>query len=276
MAQSAQMYQNFLEEYGSDHAVQKYTSGTAGYGISYLLDNDYAEIYLRAVDSHLRTSSARPLHVLEFGCGGGMNVVHLIAHLEKRGVPVECAYGTDFSLRLVQAAKAEAEALLPAKLAAKLNFYPARNERLLDDLSAACGKRSGDFAGYFDLIVGVNTFRYCHRLNKEVDCAADIRRMLRPGGVCIIIDMNDRFPAFRSRLKGQDTNSIECYVPTLKQYAAPFKAVGFELLREGNFCWIPHSAGRRLTLVCRMLTPFLNLAARSRAMRSLVIARKPA
>jgi SAM-dependent methyltransferase len=276
MEQSTQMYQNFLEEYGSDQAVQKYTSGTAGYGISYLLDNDYAELYLRVVDSYLRTSSARPLRVLEFGCGGGMNIIRLAAHLQKRGVPVECAYGTDFSVRLIQAAKEEANAFLPAKLAAKLNFHPARNERLLEDLSMACGKQTQDFVGFFDLIVGVNTFRYCHRLKKELDCTADIHRMLKPGGVCIIIDMNDRFPAFRSRLKGLDKDPVECYVPTLDEYASPFKTVGFEMLREGNFCWIPHSAGPALTLCCRILTPLLDLAARSRAMRSLVIARKPA
>lgn len=276
MENSAQMYENFLKEYGSDQAVQKYTTNTAGYGISYLLDNDYAELYLGVVESYLRTSSARPLRLLEFGCGGGMNIIRLAAHLEKRGVAVECAYGTDFSSRLVAAARQETKAYLPTKLATKLNFYPARNERLLEDLSAACGKEIQDLVGYFDLIVGVNTFRYCHRLKKELDCAADIHRMLRPGGVCIIIDMNDRFPAFRSRLKGQDKDPVQCFVPSLAQYASPFKTLGFEMIREGNFCWIPHSAGRALTVCCRLLTPFLNVVARSRAMRSLVIARKSA
>jgi len=275
MSENAQMYENFLEEYGSDQAVQKYTTGTAGYGISYLLDNDYADLYLGAVESYLRTSSTRPLRLLEFGCGGGMNLIRLAAHLAKRGVQVECAYGTDFSSRLVEAAKQEAKAYLPPKLATKLNFYAARNERLLEDLGAGCRKEIQDFVGFFDLIVGVNTFRYCHRLKKELDCAADIHRMLRPGGVCIIIDMNDRFPAFRSRLKGQDKGSVECYVPTLAEYASPFKTLGFEMIREGNFCWIPHSAGPALTICCRVLTPFLNVAARGRAMRSLVIARKP-
>ncbi len=276
MENSAQMHQNFLEEYGSDQAVQKYATGTAGYGINYLLDNDYAKIYLRALSSILQTQSHRPLRLLEFGCGAGMNIIHLVSLFERRGVLVERAYGTDFSSRLVQAAKQEAKAFLPAKLAQKLGFYPARNEQLLEDLSAGCGKQIEDLLEFFDLIVGVNTFRYCHRLKKELDCAADIHSMLRPGGICIIIDMNDRFPAFRSRLKDRDKDPVECYVPTLAEYAFPFKTLGFEMIREGNFCWIPHSAGRVLTLCCRLLTPLFNIAVRSRAMRSLVVARKTA
>jgi len=275
MEKSAQMYENFLEEYGSDEAIHKYSTGTAGYGISYLLDKDYAEVYLRVVDSRLRTWPHRPLRLLEFGCGGGMNIIHLVSLLERRGVQVECAQGTDFSPRLVHAAKQEAKVFLSARVARKLNFYVARNERLLEDLAAARGTPIEDLVSSVDLIVGVNTFRYCHRLKKEQDCAADIHRLLRPGGVCIIIDMNSRFPAFRSRLKGFDQNPVECYLPTLEEYASPFQTAGFEIIRKENFCWIPHSAGRVLTLFCSLLSPLFNFVACSRAMRSLVVARKP-
>jgi SAM-dependent methyltransferase len=133
-----------------------------------------------------------------------------------------------------------------------------------------------ELLGSFDLIIGVNTFRYCHRLGKGLDCAADIYRLLRPGGVCINIDMNDRFPAFRSRLKGQENNRKECYLPSLDEYASPFMTAGFDVIKKENFCWIPHSAGRAITFCCRLGGPILNLVARRRAMRSLVIARKPA
>ena len=34
-------YEKFVDEYGSDDAVCKYTTGTAGYGIAHLLNNDY-------------------------------------------------------------------------------------------------------------------------------------------------------------------------------------------------------------------------------------------
>jgi SAM-dependent methyltransferase len=275
MEKSEQIYDKFLEEYGSEDAVRKYTTGTAGFGISYLLRHDYARIYLNAVDSYLRTSPPRPLRLLEFGCGGGMNIITLVSLLEQRGVPVECAYGVDFSERLVQSAGEEAKNLLAPALSKKLSFHVARNEKLAEDLAAARGARVEDLIGYFDLIVGVNTFRYCHRLGKQEDCAADIYRMLRPGGVCVNIDMNNRFPVFRSKLRGTVEDPAEAYVPTLEEYASPFKSAGFDLVQKKNFCWIPHSAGRALTYSCLLLSPLFGLFTPSRAMRSLVVARKP-
>ena len=275
MEKNAEIYDKFLEEYGSEDAVRKYTTGTAGVGISYLLRNDYARVYLDAVDSYLRTSPPRPLRLLEFGCGGGMNIITLVSLLEQRGIPVECAYGTDFSPRLVESAVQEAKAALTPALAKKLSFHVARNEKLSEDLAAASGRPLKDLVGFFDLIIGVNTFRYCHRLEKERECAADIYRLLRPGGVCVNIDMNNRFPVFRSNFRRTVEDPTECYVPTLEEYTSPFAAAGFEIKTSKNFCWIPHSAGRTLTFACRLLSPVLNVVARSRAMRSLVVARKP-
>jgi SAM-dependent methyltransferase len=276
MGKNEQLDEKFLEEYVSEEAVRKYTTETAGFGINYLLRNDYAKVYLSAVDSYLQPSPSRPLRLLEFGCGGGMNIIGLVSLLEQKGVAVECAYGTDFSPRLVQSAAEEAKSCLTPDLARKLSFHVGRNERLTQDLAAATGRPVDDLIGFFDLIVGVNTFRYCHRLGKEQDCASDIYRLLRPGGVCINIDMNNRFPAFRSRLKRPLQDKTESYLPSLEEYASPFKTAGFEIIRKENFCWIPHSAGRALTLCCRLLSPVLNVVAPSRAMRSLVVARKTA
>lgn len=275
MQNTAEMYGKFVDEYTSEDAVRKYTTETAGYGITYLLSHDYAQIYLDAVKL-LRSRPARPVRLLEFGCGGGMNITRLISLLNETGVRIDRAYGADFSPRLVQAAQHESEAFLTASLREKLSFHVARNEKLAEDLAAVLGRSVKELVGSFDLIVGVNTFRYCHRLHKEEDCAADIYRLLRPGGVCVIIDMNDRFPAFRSRFKAVEQDPLECYLPSLEEYTRPFKNKGFEVVRNGNFCWTPHSAGRMLATCSRLAGPFLNLAARSRAMRSLVIARKPA
>jgi SAM-dependent methyltransferase len=273
MENTEQINEKFLEEYGSEDAVRKYTTGTAGFGINYLLRNDYARVYVDAVDSYLRTSPPRPLRLLEFGCGAGMNIITLVSLLERKGIPVECAYGTDFSARLVDSAVQEAKSSLTPELAKKLTFHVARNERLAEDLAVARGKPVADLLGFFDLIIGVNTFRYCHRLGKEQDCAADIYRLLRPGGVCVNIDMNNRFPVFRSHLK-HSADPAECYLPSLEEYATPFKNAGFEIKKKENFCWIPHSAGRSLTNCCRLASPLLNLVARGRAMRSLVVGRK--
>src|ERR1044072_2108854 len=243
MLNTEQINEKFLEQYGSEDAVRKFSTGTAGFGIDYLLRNDYAKEYLNAVDSYLKISPPRPLRLLEFGCGAGMNIITMVSLLERRRIPVECAYGTDFSERLVQSATQEASSSLPPDLRKKLNFYVARNEKLVEDLAAARGKPAENLIGFFDLIIGVN------------------------------IDMNDRFPAFRSNLKGSTEDPAECYLPSLEEYAAPFKAAGFEIVKKGNFCWIPHSAGRALTLACRFASPILNLVVPSRAMRSLVIAR---
>jgi len=275
MEKTGLMYKKFFDEYVSEDAVRKYTTETAGYGITHLLRSDYARIYLDVVDSYLRPLAARPLRLLEFGCGAAMNITRLVSLFDEKKVPVEYAIGTDFSPRLVQAAGEEAKTFLPSHLAGKLSFHVARNEQLVQDLAAELG-RGEDQIGPFDLVVGVNTSRYCHRLGKELDCAKDIYRLLRSGGVCINIDMNNRFPAFRSRLRGSDQSRDECYLPSLEEYASPFKAAGFEIITKKNFCWIPHSAGYGLTLACRGMSPFLNLVARSRAMRSLVVARKPA
>jgi SAM-dependent methyltransferase len=204
-----------------------------------------------------------------------MNIIRLVALLEEKRIPVERAFGTDFSPRLVQAAGQEAKAFLPQHLAKKLSFHVARNEQLVQDLAAGSAG-SDDGVGTFDMIIGVNTFRYCHRLGKQLDCAQDIYRLLRPGGVCVNIDMNRGFPAFRSRLRGLDQDPEECYLPSIEEYASPFENAGFEIVTKKNFCWIPHSAGRALTFTCRLMSPALNLIARSRAMRSLVVARKPA
>jgi SAM-dependent methyltransferase len=276
MEKTGVLYDKFLDEYVSEDAVRKYTTVTAGYGITHLLRSEYSRIYLDVVNRYLRKPGA-PLRILEFGCGGGMNITRLVSLLDSRGIAVESAYGTDFSPRLVEAAGEEAKTFLPARLASKLSFHVAHNEHLAADLSASLGTDPAKLPA-FDLIVGVNTFRYCHRLGKQEDCAQDIHRLLRPGGVCIMIDMNNRFPAFRSHLRRSRTaapeNPAECYLPTLEEYTSPFQNAGFEILKKGNFCWIPHSATPALTLGCRAASPFLNLVARSRAMRSLVIARK--
>jgi SAM-dependent methyltransferase len=268
-----QMDKSFLDEYNSQDAILKYSTETAGHGVNYLIQHEYARVYDDAIDACRRTSSA-PLRLLEFGCGAGMNLIGLLARLESRGVAVEEAYGTDFSATLIESAQREAKAFVPAKDREKVRFHVARNERLSLDLAAATGRAAETLQGSFDFIFGVNTFRYCHRLQKSDDCASDIYRLLRPGGVCVMIDMNDRFPLFRSHLKGSVESPEEAYLPSLEEYAAPFTRAGFELTRKDHFCWVPHSAGQALTAVCRALTPVLNATVRSRAMRSLVVAQK--
>ncbi len=59
----------FFQEYTSHDAILKYTRATAGVGISALLDGDYKEVYLRALDLLPPEMKKGPLRMLEFGCG---------------------------------------------------------------------------------------------------------------------------------------------------------------------------------------------------------------
>ena len=215
--------------------------------------------------------------MLEFGCGTGMNLLHLISVLKKEGINVQTALGTDFSDVMIEAAKRERRHLLETEDAPKIQFHAAKNETLLADLSASTGIEKSILKSSFHFVFGVNTIRYCHDAKTELDCAQDIFDLLVPGGVCVAIDMNRRFPLFRSELKNRLrwNKRNECYIPSLEEYVAPFVKIGFEIIRTENFCWIPHSAGLFLRDLMNGLSPLLSAVAKSRAMRCLVVARKP-
>lgn len=273
-ASTEHMQRSFLEEYNSKDAILKYSTRTAGHGVNYLIQHDYARIYDEAIEICRRTSSG-PLRLLEFGCGAGMNLIELLSRLERRAIAIVDAFGTDFSSSLIESARKEACAFLPSGVREKVSFHVARNEGLSAELAAAIGMQADALFGSFDFVFGVNTFRYCHRMGTAFDCAEDIFRLLRPGGVCAMIDMNDRFPLFRSHLRGTVESPEERYLPSLQEYAKPFERSGFTIIVKEHFCWVPHSAGPALTRICRALTPVLNATVRSRAMRSLVLATKP-
>jgi SAM-dependent methyltransferase len=274
----AKLNEDFLKEYSAEENIRRYMKKTAGHGISYLLEHDYGQIYLEVIDNFLpKAAVAGGLRILEFGCGAGMNLLHLVSVLEARGTPVEVAYGTDFSAALIESAKLEAKEALKPKIADKVRFCVAKNETLLGDMAQSLAVAPESLQGSFDFIFGVNTIRYCHRLKNENENARQIHGLLKDRGVCVVIDMNDKFPAFRSRFRDRATKEKESYyLPSLAEYARPFETAKFEILRKDNFCWIPHSAGPSLTAFMRFMTPVLNGIGRRRAMRSLVIGRKNA
>jgi SAM-dependent methyltransferase len=269
----------FFREYTSQDAILKYTRATAGFGISYLLDRDYKTVYLEALGQLSPEVRRRGLRILEFGCGGGMNLLHLVSVLSRDGFNVASAIGTDFSPLLIQAANKEAQSYLGPRERSQVQFCVAKNETLLEDLSAGLGQELSKLENSFQFIIGVNTIRYCHRAGKELECARDVFNLLVPGGVSVVIDMNNRFPAFRSALKnklrGKKEQEEECYLPSLEEYTAPFQQAGFEVSSSEHFCWVPHSAGRLMTCLLHSLSPILSTVAGSRAMRSLVVAKKP-
>jgi SAM-dependent methyltransferase len=267
----------FLEQYTSEDEISKYTRATAGSGINYLLDHDYKAVYLEAVGLLPQQTRQRGIRILELGCGGGMNLLNLISVLSSKGIQIRHAIGTDFSPAMVETATREAKIYLRRKDLHSPQFYVAKNESLISDLAVSAGIDKSTLRNSFHFILGVNTIRYCHDSKKERDCTRDIFNLLTPGGICVVIDMNNRFPLFRSDLRNRLRwkKEKQCYVPSLEEYAAPFVETGFEVLRKEHFCWIPHSAGGFRFQLLRALSPLLNVVAKSRAMRSLVVARKP-
>ncbi len=267
----------FFREYTSHDAVVKYIRTTAGFGINYLLDHDYKRVYLGALSLLPQQFRQRGIRLLEFGCGAGMNLLHLVSVLNEEGMRVESAVGTDFSPVLIDAARREAQSYLAKHAQQKLAFHVVNNERLLADLAASTSRQQSALKNSFHFVLGVNTIRYCHAAGRQLDCARDIFDLLVPGGMCVVIDMNNRFPCFRSDLKAKlrRQSEAECHVPTLKEYTAPFLAAGFEVVQSTHFCWVPHSSGRLMCRLLSVLSPMLDHLARSRAMRSLVVSRKP-
>lgn len=266
----------FLAEYSSEDSLRRYSKDTAGHGISYLLDHDYGEIYFSVIENQIPKSRVQKgIRLWEFGCGAGMNLIHLVSSLERRGVAVQYAVGTDFSEALISAAKKQAQRYLTPEQNRKVQFCVASHENLIEETTKGLEVPAEVLLGSFDVMVGVNTIRYCHRLKNENDVAATIASLLADRGVCIVIDMNDKFPAFRSRFRDRLAKEAEAYyLPSLEEYARPFSSAGLQILKREHFCWIPHSAGAGLTTAMRALTPVLNTIAPSRAMRSLVISQK--
>jgi SAM-dependent methyltransferase len=266
----------YMEEYTRDDTIAKYISDSAGAGIAYILQNVYAPTYRRAIrDLIARRPEQHRFRVMEYGCGGGMNLLRVVELLRAEGAALERAYGADFSPPMIEAARKEAAAHLPQELNAKLTYVVAGNENLAGDLSRELNVAKDQLRGTFDLILGVNTTRYAHRLDSENKLAQDIFDLLGPGGQTIMIDMNRYFPFFRSRLtEGFPKRGHEAYIPSLKEYTRPFREAGFEILESRNFCWIPHSANPKLLGICRTLAPVLDLCFSPLAMRSLVVGRK--
>lgn len=267
----------YLDEYTRQDIINRYISKTAGAGIAYILSHVYAPIYLEVIKTLLAQQPQKhSFRILEYGCGGGMNMLKIIDLLQTQGAILDRAFGTDFSPPMIEAARMETAQHLPAELNAKINYVVARNETLASDLAQGIGAAPPDLPNTFHLIVGVNTFRYAHRLKKENNCARDIFGLLRPGGYSIMIDMNRRFPLFRSKVRDMLTRpKYEYYLPSLREYARPFQEQGFVIKQTRNFCWIPHSANNSLLLLCRTLTPVLDACCSPFAMRSLVVAQKP-
>jgi SAM-dependent methyltransferase len=266
----------YLEEYSAEDTIRKYVTRSAGKGIQYILRHVYGPLYAKIIDSINRNADeTNGFRVLEYGCGAGMNLLYIVRLLSLKGIPLAAAIGCDFSMPLIQAAEREKDLLIGPESKNKITFLQASNESLLNDIANGLSMNTSLLTNTFDLVVGVNTFRYAVNLHKQQACANDIASLLAPGGYSIMIDMNNRFPLFKSTFRDWATKPKSQYViPSLDEYVTPFREAKLETVEARRFCWVPHSAGRITLIGARTLGPFLDLVAPGFAMRSLVIARK--
>jgi SAM-dependent methyltransferase len=267
----------YLEEYSADEAVRRYVSDTAGSGIAYLLQHVYGRIYEEQIDKLVAQNGDKVgFRILEYGCGGGMNLIWIVRRLLNRGLKLDFACGTDFCPKMVDAAREEASCSIPSAENGKVSFHVVANESLRSGLSKELGGSLEDLQNSFNLIVGVNTFRYCFRLGKQAESASDIFFLLQPGGSSVMIDMNRSFPFFRTRLRDRLTKpEDQRYLPSLDEYAAVFRKAGFVIETKMHFCWVSHSAGPAMLAALRTLSPVLQALFSPFAMRSLIVGRKP-
>src|SRR5271169_6054542 len=132
--------EEFLEEYTREESLRKYSKETAGNGISYLLDHDYGQIYFEMIEYQIPKSRIQKgIRLWEFGCGAGMNLIHLVSALERRGIPVDYAVGTDFSEALIGVANQQAKKYLTPEQNSKVQFCVASHEKLVEDAAKRLG-----------------------------------------------------------------------------------------------------------------------------------------
>jgi hypothetical protein len=80
------------EDRGSACVSQLPHFGVASRGHSLRLgksDHDYKSMYMRALDLLSQQTRERGIGMLEVGCGGGMNLIHMISVLHRREFPLK-------------------------------------------------------------------------------------------------------------------------------------------------------------------------------------------
>jgi SAM-dependent methyltransferase len=268
-------------EYEDPTVIDRYRWGTSGEGINHLLPNVYGPLFLDGARAAQKDTGAAQLRVLEFGCGAGMALQLVAERLDAEGM-FASGIGTDFAPSMVEAARREAASRKSPAVKERLQFAVATNEDLAGGISRELGVTPESLAGTFHLIIGVNTFRYAIRHGMSREVIEQLHTLLAPGGRVVNIDMNDRFPyglkpKRRTSSAKKSSLPIEfgtAELPSLEQYATPFREGGFEVLRAGNFCWIPHSARGVRFRALKAAEPLLDKLVPDRAMRSLIVARR--
>jgi SAM-dependent methyltransferase len=274
----------YLVEYSQPTVIARYLSDTGVPAFTYLVRTVYTSIYQEIVKTLVSHNPERHgFRILEYGCGGGMNLVQLIRLFQAQGAQLTEAIGTDFSPPMIDAARNEAKQQLSVELNAVTTYVVARHETITRDLASGLGVSLGELQNTFDLILGVNTFRYAHRLKKDETFARELFTLLRPGGYSIMIDMNRGFRFVGSHAHDLCTRAKQrYYIPSVRQYSGPFLKAGFLITRARTFygltrlaSWVPASAEVPLHSLFWALRSALDTYLSPFARHALLIAKKP-
>jgi ubiquinone/menaquinone biosynthesis C-methylase UbiE len=198
--------------------------------------------YMRLLETYIGPGD----QILEIGCGTG-RFSQVLRRLSSNLV------GTDFSLPMLLQDKGS----VPIKVCADTQDLPFRDN-------------------IFDICVGIATFSYVP--NKEA-AVRSMRRVLKPNGRVLLIDMNRKSPIFAlSPLAYGDTRK-KAHQPWIREssvtnYRTLFENGGFKILDSGHFSFVPHVAPEWFVFAAGPLDRLLSYTpfARRLAMRLYIVA----
>ena len=200
-----------------------------------------------------------PIRMLEFGCGAGMNLLHLIAALGRDGIQIASGVGTDFSPVLIEAARREAKNHLREEDRRKATFCVAKNETLSVDLAKGLGKAG---VGTKELVsLRPRGEHYAITVtdgNRQLDCAAMFspsrarRRLRRHRHERSVPGLPER-GGTRWRDKGDQG---ECLPSVSDGIRGAVRKTGFELLRVNISAGFPIRPGGFSPVFCARFRRF--------------------
>jgi SAM-dependent methyltransferase len=249
--------------YARPEKVRIYRRATASKGKLHMLRAVYAPLVADAARVALEQTHATAIRALEFGCGAGLGTQALMDELIRTGIDVELIVGADAEPAMIAAAQHDLAECDFGCASQRVAYVVASHERLSTEVPAALGISARKLAESFQLAFGLSTFRHTIQDGTAAQSVRELHRLLSPGGRLVVIDLNNRFPYRMPRL------------PTLEDYVRLFADGGFEIEATRHVGWIPHSADGLAFLLARAASQTLHRIAPSRAMRSVVVARKP-
>jgi len=175
-------------------------------------DPDYFALYkIKYLSSHLRKSNVRPEELLDFGCGIGSCLTHLVPTF-----PNSTIHGMDVSSASIEAAKKRAPSVRTAVIGDTL---PLGDETI--DVAMA--------AGVFHHIPPTERLKWM----------SEIRRVIRPGGRFYLFEHNPVNPVTRKMVRDCPFDDDAILLPR-RESATLMRESGFSSVSVDYVMFFPH------------------------------------